>query len=98
MGVVTYRLPDDIIAASNRMASPPIAQAVLDTSPRDGVDRPGWIHVTFNEFSNLAAGTIRTIRLPEYLNAGHMVALTQAVDFREDVRIFLEESGAYQHR
>ncbi len=87
--VVTALFPDALTVTSAAMENPPIAKVDLNTALREGVARPGWMNITFNDFLGLKAGTVRTVRMPEYLDSGHMAALTQAGDLREDISAFL---------
>ena len=58
----------------------------VDTAPRTGVDRPGWIHVTFP--ADAGAAQTAEIRFPPYA-AGHYVTFSQAAELRDDVQAWL---------
>jgi hypothetical protein len=56
----------------------------IDTSPRDGVARPGCFTVTPPD----GDGPIE-VRFPPYVASGHMVAVTQPADLADDVEAWL---------
>lgn len=75
------------------LAAPSIIDAVgVDPGPRDGVDRPGWLIVTYNEEAAIGT-TTKTIRWPSYENAGHLVNVSAPAELKQDVREFLEEAA-----
>ncbi|MDQ7823991.1 MAG: hypothetical protein RDV48_14420 [Candidatus Eremiobacteraeota bacterium] len=68
-----------------------ITSSVYDNTPKTGVERPGWIILTyragvFAEFPDL---TTRTIRFPPYSQSCHSVPVTQPSEILSDVTKWL---------
>ena len=59
---------------------------------RSGVERPGWITVTYSDTLPDAPGSTRTIRFPTYRDSGHMVTISSPVELYSDVRAFMQET------
>ena len=93
--IASDRIPDAIRIANERMAVPMLDAVDFDIAPRVGVERPGWLNLVFNDAMGLGDGAARTVRMPLYRNSGHMITLSEPAALREDVRLFLEERGAY---
>ncbi len=93
--VESERIGDALLQASNAMDEPLISSVSIETEGDASVERPGWMQITFTEAMALGGDRHRTIRMPLYEYAGHMIPLTQAGELRDDVRAFLEERGAY---
>ena len=49
--------------------------------------------MSYTDAATVGSDPTRTIRFPPYDDAGHMVAMTQAADFRADVAQFMIDSG-----
>ncbi len=62
--------------------------ANVDSAPRPGVDRPGWIQVTGPDGGG-SPGLDVEIRFPPYDESGHEVAVTQGADLANDVATWL---------
>jgi hypothetical protein len=60
----------------------------VDTQPRPGYARPGWIDVMLPSRDGQPAQPIE-IRYPSYENSGHMVATCQGADLADDVEQWL---------
>ncbi len=96
--VSSDKIPKALLNADAFLPDPLVASAVFDpTLPRDAT-RPGQMSVVFTEAMGLGAGAEVKIRMPVYYDSGHMIPLRQAGDLREDIRDFLEETGAYSSR
>jgi hypothetical protein len=76
------------IAAALRLVD---IDAGIDQTPRAGVERPGWLEVSLPASDTAPAANVE-IRFPSY-EAGHMVTLTQAQPFHDDVLAFLREAA-----
>ena len=61
-----------------------VSSAVIDSAPRTGITRPGWIKVTYAP-DVIPAPTTREIRLPTYGNAGHTVSIRDPANLLADV-------------
>jgi len=61
----------------------------IDTSPRPGVARPGWVRVNLPAEDGGGPGTTVEVRFPSYDNSGHEVAVTQPADLAADVEGWL---------
>jgi hypothetical protein len=73
--------------------SPAIADALgafgavsLDTTPRAGVVRPGWLGVSLSAGASAAPVVVR---YPPYVSSGHFVAVTEAQPLHDDVAAWL---------
>jgi hypothetical protein len=88
-------IPEALVQANERMAHPMITSIYLDNAPREGIARPGWMKIVFEKSMRLGVLPERTVRMPQYKNAGHMITLTQSDALREDIHSFLMERGAY---
>jgi Serine carboxypeptidase len=62
----------------------------IDTTPRPGYARPGWIDISLPAQGSLPASDVE-IRYPSYDSAGHMVAVSQGGDLADDVEQWLTE-------
>ncbi len=93
--VSTDRLPGVIMDANGILPAPLVESVTLDAAAPAGVERPGEMRVVFTGAMGLGQGATATVRMPAYLDAGHIIPLHQAGDLREDIRAFLEERGAY---
>jgi hypothetical protein len=72
--------------------SPPILSDVnVDLTARDGVERSGWITVTYGQMPDVDFGETRVIRFPTYRDCGHMVSVSSPAELYDDVRAFIEE-------
>lgn len=67
-----------------------IAGAEYDASPVAGSERPGQIHVTYQDGLGLP-DLSHTIRFPRYPNAGHMVTHLASPELLSDVAAWLAE-------
>jgi hypothetical protein len=56
-----------------------LSDAVHDTAPRIGIDRPGWLTLSYQQ------GGTREIRMPHYASAGHVVSQRAASELLQDV-------------
>ncbi len=65
----------------------------IDTAPRPGVARPGWIALTLPKSGHLPKKPVE-IRFPSYDAAGHMVAVSQGSALADDVEQWLHESAS----
>lgn len=72
------------IAPASRSFTGLVASAVLDSAPRTGITRPGWIDVTYVAGA-IAGVTTREIRFPSYANGGHTVSLGDPANLLADV-------------
>jgi hypothetical protein len=70
----------------------PLAGIDVDRETQSGVERPGWLLISFNDLSEVGA-TTRSVRFPEYEASGHAVHFTEPVELRDDVRVFLSDTG-----
>jgi hypothetical protein len=61
-----------------------VASAVIDTAPRMGITRLGWITVTYQP-GVIPAPATREIRLPSYSSAGHTVSIRDPANLLADV-------------
>lgn len=61
--------------------------AEVDVAPRDGVARPGWVHVGLPADGTRPAQKV-DIRFPQY-ESGHMVTVSAGAAFADDVRDWL---------
>lgn len=67
-------------------ATADLVDVTLDTTPRDGVARPGWLQLRYWSDSQLADDDgIRRFRFPSY-ESGHTVTLHQPTAFADDLR------------
>lgn len=74
-------------------ATTPLIDSVdSDTRERDGVPRPGWLTLRYNDDADIGS-TTRTIRWPTYESAGHLVSASAPAELKQDVRAFLADSG-----
>jgi len=60
----------------------------VDTEPRAGFARPGWIRTSLPKIGSQPAQEVE-IRFPSYDSAGHMVAVSQGADLADDVEQWL---------
>ena len=60
----------------------------VDTDPRAGFARPGWIRIALPEIGSEPAQEVE-IRFPGYDSAGHMVAASQGPELADDVEQWL---------
>jgi hypothetical protein len=60
-----------------------VASSIFDVAPRPGIDRPGWIRVTY--LPSVADPASREIRFPPYALAGHPVSIRQPAELIADV-------------
>jgi len=89
---ITNARYDDVIytpAIPYVLSTEGMTPASIDTSPRAGVARPGWIHVSIP--TDAGTNDIE-IRFPTYVSSGHMVAVTQAADLADDIEAWLAEA------
>lgn len=73
-------------------ATPLIDSVDTDIATRDGVPRPGWLTLNYNDDAEIGSKT-RTIRWPSYDSAGHLVSASMPAELKQDVRAFLEDAG-----
>jgi hypothetical protein len=66
-----------------------VASATLDSAPRAGVARPGWIAVSYVPGA-IPDATTREIRFPFYAAAGHMVSIREPAHLLADVRQWMD--------
>jgi hypothetical protein len=71
-----------------------VASTVIDSAPRTGIARPGWIKVTYLQ-GVVPAPTTREIRFPTYSNAGHMVSARDSANLLADVMQWYSSSSAH---
>jgi hypothetical protein len=80
------------IPASLSAAYPGIVQSVdVDSSPRDGVARPGWFTVNYAPGALGSATPIaaQAVRFPFYAASGHQVASAEPLELEEDVAAWM---------
>jgi hypothetical protein len=61
-----------------------VSDVAHDTAPQDGVDRPGWLHLTYVDGA-VPGATAATIRFPFYPSAGHIVTLREPAELLADI-------------
>jgi hypothetical protein len=69
-----------------------VSDVAVDLAARDGVERSGWITVTYGQMPGVDSGETRVIRFPTYRDCGHMVSVSSPAELYEDVRAFIDES------
>jgi serine carboxypeptidase len=60
----------------------------VDTDPRTGFARPGWIRISIADEGSSPAAEVE-VRYPSYDSSGHMVAVSQGADLADDVEQWL---------
>jgi len=68
-----------------------LASSVYDTTLKTGVQRPGWIVLTYNPgvYAGFPDLTTRTVRFPPYAESCHSVPVTQPSELLTDVTRWL---------
>lgn len=61
-----------------------VSEVVHDTAPQMGVDRPGWLELTYVDGA-VPGVNAATIRFPHYPTAGHIVTLREADELLADL-------------
>jgi hypothetical protein len=91
--IVSDAIPE-LLGKYSTLMSPPIVTGVtLDVAPRSGVERPGWITVTYSgTLQDTAVGSTRSIRFPTYSDSGHMLTISSPSELYSDVRAFMHET------
>jgi hypothetical protein len=64
-----------------------VSAVAIDVQPQPGVERPGWMKITYADRSIGA----RTIRFPTYADSGHPVSATQPRELSADIAAWLNE-------
>lgn len=62
-----------------------LTDAVHDTDPRQGVDRPGWIQIYYQPDITPEPNAMRELRFPHYAGSGHVVTLKEPGELLEDI-------------
>ncbi len=70
-----------------------VSKSEHDTTPRPGIERSGWIHVTYlpNVFDDQPEQSVFTIRFPHYSQAGHTITIDQPGELLQDVKEWLSD-------
>ncbi len=95
---ITDAFWDNTVSASKIPASllfdNTVVSAVPDRTPQVGIARPGWMRISFNpsfaSANDFDAADV-SVRMPEYLDSGHMVAFYQGLDLMQDISEFLAD-------
>jgi len=66
-----------------------VSDVVHDTAPQVGIDRPGWLNLTYVDGA-VPGATSATIRFPFYPSAGHIVTLRQPAELLADIEQWWE--------
>jgi hypothetical protein len=91
--VNTSELPAALMEWSLLQDASPLLDAKLRSDVEPDAERQGWMELTFDNTEFTKEGDVRLIRMPRYLDSGHMVTMYQGAEFLADVRAFLAKTG-----
>jgi hypothetical protein len=90
--VISDGIPDVLRWYVDNTNPSAVSDVAVDLAARDGVERSGWITVTYGQMPGVDSGETRVIRFPTYRDCGHMVSVSSPAELYEDVRAFIDES------